>query len=69
MGWTNAVAKGYSIEGIVWDEAAPPLAIINDQVVGVGESLDDGSRITEITADTVRFTKDGSKYYLVFREE
>ncbi|UCD57376.1 MAG: hypothetical protein JSV16_16480 [Candidatus Hydrogenedentota bacterium] len=68
LGPTNALSLGYSIEGIVWNEMQP-MALINDQVVAVGELLDDGSLITEITRDTVRFTKDGEKYFLVLREE
>jgi hypothetical protein len=61
-------AVGYTIEGIVWDDAQP-LALINNQVVGVGDQLDDGSRILEITKQRVRFTKKGREYFLEFREE
>lgn len=68
VGPSDALALGYTIEGVVWNEANP-LAIVNDQVVGVGETLEDGSVITEITPDTVRFTKQGRNYFLVFREE
>ncbi len=68
LGPSNGLALGYSIEGIVWNEAGP-LAIVNNQVVGIGEQLDDGSRIVEIKKDTVRFTKQGREYYLIFREE
>jgi len=68
VGPTNAIAKGYTIEGIVWNEVEP-LALVNGQVVSVGENLNDGSLINEITADTVRFTNNGIEYYLVFREE
>jgi hypothetical protein len=59
---------GYTIEGIVWDEANP-LALVNDQVVGVGDRLDDGSKIVQITKRKVRFTKNGREYFLEFREE
>lgn len=68
LGSSNALALGYSIQGIIWNEV-DPLALVNNQVVGVGERLDDGALITEITRDTVRFTKKGNKYFLVFREE
>ena len=68
IGPIDAVAMGYSIQGIIWNKVAP-LALINNQVVGVGEALDDGSRVTEITADTAKFTKKGKNYFLVFREE
>lgn len=65
---TEALAMGYSLEGIVWG-GSDPLALVNNQVVSVGESLDDGAVITEITRDTVRFIRNGNKYYLVLREE
>jgi hypothetical protein len=68
VGPTDALKKGYTIEGIVWNEVEP-LALLNGQVVSVGENLNDGSLITEITADTVRFTTNGIEYYLVFRGE
>ena len=64
----DAVAMGYSIQGIIWNKAAP-LALINNQVVGVGEALEDGSLVTAITPDMAKFTKKGKNYFLVFREE
>ena len=68
VGPTDALSLGYAIEGIVWNEV-DPLALINEQVVSIGESLSDGSLITEITQDTVRFNKSGRDYFLVFKEE
>ncbi|RJP64270.1 MAG: hypothetical protein C4532_19430 [Candidatus Abyssobacteria bacterium SURF_17] len=68
LGPTDALSMGYTIEGIVWNEVEP-MAIVNNQVVGVGEQLDDGAFIAEITNDTVTFMKDGNSYYLIFREE
>ena len=68
LGPTNALSMGYTIEGIVWNEAEP-MALINDQVVSVGERLENGAVITEITPDTVKFTRNGTNYFLVFREE
>jgi len=65
---TDARSMGYTIEGIVWNDFNP-LALVNNQVVGVREELDDGALITEITQDTVRFTRNGMRYYLVLREE
>jgi len=65
---TEALALGYTVEGIVWNDLGP-LALVNSQVVGIGEALEDGAVITEITRDTVRFSKDGNRYYLVLREE
>ena len=59
---------GYTIEGIVWDDVAP-LALVNSQVVGVGDRLDDGTKIIEITKKKVRFTRNGREYFLEFREE
>jgi hypothetical protein len=64
----DAVAMGYSIQGIIWNKVEP-LALINNQVVGVGEALDDGAIVTEITPDTAKFIKKGKNYFLVFREE
>ncbi len=68
LGPSDALSMGYSIEGIVWNDVEP-LAIINNQVVGVGEMLDDGSVITEISSDIVKFSNQGKNYFLVFREE
>ena len=65
---TDAMAAGYSLEGIVWNNNNP-LALVNNQVVGSGEKLEDGAVVTEITRDTVRFNKNGNRYYLVLREE
>lgn len=64
----DAVAMGYSIQGIIWTKAAP-LALINNQVVGIGETLEDGAVVTEITKNMAKFTKRGKSYFLVFREE
>ncbi len=65
---TEALAMGYTLGGIVWS-GIDSLALVNDQVVGVGEKLEDGAIVTQITRDTVRFIRDGNKYYLVLREE
>lgn len=65
---TNAQSLGYSIQGIVWDEVEP-LALINNQVVGVGDRLEDDSLIVQITRTKVRFTRKGREYFLEFREE
>ncbi len=62
------ITKGYTIKGIIWNEANP-LALINGQVVGVGERLEDGALITEINPTSVKFTKRGNRYVLVLREE
>ena len=62
------LARDDSIEGIVWNEK-DPLALVNNQVVGIGEELEDGAVVTEITRDTVRFSRNGKRYYLVLREE
>jgi hypothetical protein len=64
----EAISRGYSIKGIIWNDAQP-LALINDQVVGIGERLDDGALITEINPSSVKFTKRGNRYVLVLREE
>ncbi len=62
------LATDDSIEGIVWNEK-DPLALVNNQVVSVGEELEDGAVVTEITRDTVRFSRNGKRYYLVLRGE
>jgi hypothetical protein len=62
------LAKDDSLEGIVWNDK-DPLALVNDQVVGVGEELEDGAVVTAITQDTVKFSRNGNRYYLVLREE
>ena len=45
---------GLTLSGILWD-AHRPMAMINDQMVRVGETLD-GYTIVEITADHVSMT-------------
>ena len=35
----------------------------------IGEKLEDGAVVTDITRDTVRFSRNGQRYYLVLREE
>jgi hypothetical protein len=67
-GSKETLPSGYSIKGIIWNDTAP-LALINDQVVGVGERLDDGALITEINPGSVKFTKRGNRFVLVLREE
>jgi hypothetical protein len=67
-GSNESVSKGYSIKGIIWNDKQP-LALINDQVVGVGERLDDGALITDITSNSVKFTKRGNRFVLDIREE
>ena len=62
------LAEDDTLEGIVWNEK-DPLALVNDQVVGVGEELEDGAVVTAITQDTVKFSRNGNRYYLVLREE
>jgi len=44
---TVAVRRTHKIEGIMWSPTKP-LAIIDGNVMGVGESLKDGSKVTEI---------------------
>ena len=62
------LSKDDSIEGIVWNDK-DPLALVNNRVVGIGEKLEDGAVVTDITRDTVRFSRNGQRYYLVLREE
>ena len=49
---------GFTLSGILWDASAP-IAIINGQMVHVGEELD-GYRIVSIAQDRV-FISDGAK--------
>ncbi|MCX5715694.1 MAG: hypothetical protein NTV07_02310 [Candidatus Omnitrophica bacterium] len=54
--------NGMVLNGIVWDENAPS-AIINDNIVKVGEEVD-GKKVAEIKKDKVILTKDGAVYEL-----
>lgn len=46
--------SGLNLSGILWDASAP-IAIINGQMLRVGEELE-GYRVTEITQDRVLLT-------------
>lgn len=54
----------HRIEGIMWS-SANPLAIINGNVVGVGEKLRDGSSVTEISRNFVALKRGGKTFRLV----
>jgi hypothetical protein len=64
----DAIAMGYTIEGIVWNDVQP-LAIVNNKVVAVGETLDDGALVTDIKPNLVSFKKSGRTYYLAIQRE
>lgn len=62
------LAMGYKVHGILWSDGAP-LALVNDQVLGVGEEIEEGGVITTITPDTVVFTYEGQTLTLHLNEE
>ena len=49
---------GYRIQGIVWNEGEP-MALVNGQVLAVGEEIEEGGIITAITDDSVVFLYEG----------
>lgn len=51
------VLTGVKLEGIIWDEKKP-IAIINDKVVGIGDTIS-GAKIIEIKKDEVIFDING----------
>lgn len=62
------LALGYKVHGILWSDTTP-LALVNDQVLGVGEEIEEGGVITTITPDTVVFTYEGQTLTLHLNEE
>ncbi len=59
---------GYSVNGIVWTGDGP-LALLNDQVLGVGEEIEEGGVITAISDDAVIFSYEGQSVTLPIGEE
>ncbi len=59
-------AKGLALNGIVWDENFP-LAMINDQVLGVGEKIDN-RQIKKITRTEVTLEEQGREFILTLGE-
>ena len=59
---------GYSVQGIIWSDGEP-YALVNDQVLGVGEEIELGGIVTAITADTVVFTYEGQSVILYVDRE
>ena len=53
----SSSAAGLTLSGIIWDRKKP-LAIINDRVVSVGDTVK-GSTILEVLKDMVVFEQDG----------
>ena len=60
LGWTRdpfthgagvGLAGGFALSGILWDATAP-IAMVNGQMVGVGDTIE-GYRVTEIRIDRV----------------
>lgn len=64
----NPLTLGYSVNGIIWTGQGP-LVLLNDQVLGVGEDIEEGGRIAAITADAVIFTYEGQSVTLPIGED
>jgi len=58
----SSSAGGLTLSGIIWDRKKP-LAIINDRVVSVGDTVK-GSTILEILKDMVVFEQEGAYHTL-----
>jgi hypothetical protein len=58
------VAVTHRLEGIMWS-VSKPLAIIDGNVMGVGEKLRDGSIVTEIGRNFVALKRGGKTFRLV----
>jgi hypothetical protein len=64
--FTRSVSKArYLLTGITSSDN-DLLAVINDQVVGVGDTLREGALVTKITVDRVILDTDGQKTVLTF---
>jgi len=57
------VAPAHKLGAIIWSPSNP-LAIIDGNVMGVGETLRDGSMVTEIGRNFVALKRDGKKFRL-----
>ena len=62
-GASVGLVSGLALSGILWDANAP-MAIINGQMVHVGEELE-GYRVTEITQDRVSVTDGHQTFQLL----
>lgn len=63
-----AVSHAHNLDGIVWDPYKP-LASIDNTVVGIGETLEDGSVITNIFPNKVILKSDSGTFSVGFYEE
>lgn len=63
---SGTVRRTHRLEGIMWS-AAKPLAIIDGNVMGVGKSLKDGSKVTEIGKSHVVLKRGTSTVKLVLK--
>jgi hypothetical protein len=60
---------GLNLSGILWDPQGKSSALINAQVLRIGESIN-GFKIKEITKNSVTISKEGKNYILrLFIEE
>lgn len=56
------------LSGILWDPLGKSSALINNQIIKVGESIW-GFKVINITKDSVTFFKDGKDYIIRLSEE
>ena len=66
-GMAGSGLEGLVLNGIVWDKDNP-YAIINDDVVKIGDKLDD-MRVVEISEKSVTLEQDGKRYTLQLSSE
>lgn len=62
------IMLGYKVNGIVWNEDEP-IALVNDQVLSLGEEVEEGGLIAAITPDTVILAYEGQHVTLYLEEE
>lgn len=55
-----------NLNGIVFEPGSPPMAIINDDIVIVGDTIE-GAKVVKITRDTVKLSFRGQEISLVLR--
>jgi hypothetical protein len=58
-----------AIEGIIYDQAGRSFAIVNGQVVGVGDTAGNNYQVLKIDCDRVIFIKDGQVRAVDFKNK
>lgn len=61
-------SEGLAIEGIIYDKFGRSFAIVNTEVVGIGDSVGD-YQVLKIFEDKVVFIKDGQPLEVEFNKE